>query len=674
MHSDLLSHALLHLRRGAQRSSLAALLLLTFLSACAGPDGEPSGAAGGDDSPAADSQSFARPDQVAVRELELDLDVDFENRRLEGTASLKLDHRTPDAEELILDTRQLEIRKVTLGDGQEVDFTLGEEVPLLGRSLTIPIEPDTEVVHVEYATSPEAMALQWLEPEQTAGGKHPFLFTQSQPTLARTWIPLQDTPQVRLTYKATVRVPPELLALMSASNPQQPSSDGIYRFEMPQAIPSYLIALAVGDLTFQSLGDHTGVYAEPPVLEAAAWEFADTEAMLTRAEKLYGSYRWERFDILVLPPSFPFGGMENPRLTFATPTIIAGDRSLVTLVAHELAHSWSGNLVTNATWEDLWLNEGFTVYFERRIMEELEGRPYSEMLAELGYQDLQAALEEYGAESPKTQLHLEVGQEDDPDEVFSDIAYEKGYFFLRTIEETVGREHFDSFLRTYFDRYAFQPMGSDPFVAYLRQELVSGDDSVEEALRIDEWVYEPGLPANVSEPAPDAFESVDQQLAALAAGTPPGEIDRAGWTTHHWLHFLRNLPEDLTAEDLARLDQALAFTQAGNAEIKSQWLQLAIAHDYEPAYPALESFLTGMGRIKFLGPLYRALAETKEGRARGLAIYEQARPLYHPLAVGAVDHILGWQQAQSDPQIQDQEADPAADQPASDATPQEDAA
>ncbi|MDY7094278.1 MAG: M1 family metallopeptidase [Acidobacteriota bacterium] len=670
MHSDPLSRLVLELRRGAHRVPAAALLLLTLFSACAGPGDDSSEAGIGDSTPAVvDSQSFARPDQVAVRELALDLDVDFDNRRLEGTASLHLDRRAPNAQELVLDTRQLEIRKVTLGDGQEVDFTLGEEVPLLGQSLTIPIQPDTEVVHVEYATSPDAIALQWLEPEQTAGGEHPFLFTQSQPTFARTWIPLQDTPQVRLTYKATVRVPAELLALMSASNPQQRSSDGIYRFEMPQAIPSYLIALAVGDLSFQSLGEHTGVYAEPPVLEAAAWEFDDTEAMLTRAEKLYGSYRWERFDILVLPPSFPFGGMENPRLTFATPTIIAGDRSLVTLVAHELAHSWSGNLVTNATWEDLWLNEGFTVYFERRIMEELEGRQYSEMLAELGYQDLQAALEEYGPESSKTQLHLKVGQEDDPDEVFSDIAYEKGYFFLRTIEETVGRERFDNFLRTYFDRYAFQPMASDQFVAYLRQALVSGDDSLEEALRIDEWVYEPGLPANVSEPAPDAFEGVDRQLAALAAGTAPGQIDRTGWTTHHWLHFLRNLPEDLTADDLARLDKALAFTQAGNAEIKNEWLQLAIAHDYAAAYPALESFLTSMGRIKFLAPLYRALAETEEGRARGLEIYQQARPLYHPLAVGAVDHILGWQQQDSATETPDEGTEAAEEAP-----PQEDAA
>jgi hypothetical protein len=431
---------------------------------------------------------------------------------------------------------------------------------------------------------------------------------------------------------------------MSASNPQQRSSDGVYRFEMPQAIPSYLIALAVGDLAFESLGEHTGVYAEPPVLESAAWELADTEAMLTRAEALYGSYRWERFDILVLPPSFPFGGMENPRLTFATPTIIAGDRSLVTLVAHELAHSWSGNLVTNATWEDLWLNEGFTVYFERRIMEELEGRQYSEMLAELGYQDLQATLEEYGAEDSKTQLHLEVGQEDDPDEVFSDIAYEKGYFFLRTIEETVGRQRFDNFLRTYFDDFAFQSMDSDHFVAYLRQHLVSGDDSLEEALRIDEWIYEPGLPANISEPAPDAFSGVDEQLAALAAGSAPAQLQTSGWTTHHWLHFLRNLPADSTANDLAKIDQAFAFTQAGNAEIKNEWLLLAIEHQYEPAYPSLERFLTSMGRIKFLAPLYRALAETEEGRERGLAIYQKARPLYHPLAKGAVDHILGWQQ------------------------------
>ncbi|HVR28737.1 MAG TPA: M1 family aminopeptidase/hydrolase, partial [Thermoanaerobaculia bacterium] len=317
---------------------------------------------------AADPHSFARPWEASIRHLRLDLDVDFEARSLAGTAVLEIE-RAPEAKELVLDSWGLDVVEVLDQNGGAVRFALGSDQGLLGRPLAVALEPDTESVSIRYRTSPDATALQWLEPRQTASGRHPFLFTQSQAILARTWIPLQDTPSVRFTYEATVRVPPGLLALMSAENPRQASPDGVHTFRMPQAIPSYLMALAVGDLAFRELGPSSGVYAEPVVVERAAWELEPTEAMIDAAERLYGPYRWGRYDILVLPPSFPFGGMENPRLTFATPTILAGDRSLVSLVAHELAHSWSGNLVTNATWNDFWLNEGFTTYFELRIME-----------------------------------------------------------------------------------------------------------------------------------------------------------------------------------------------------------------------------------------------------------------------------------------------------------------
>ncbi|HUO86951.1 MAG TPA: M1 family aminopeptidase/hydrolase, partial [Thermoanaerobaculia bacterium] len=361
-----------------------------------------------------DPHSFSEPWDVAISHLDLDLAVDFERRVLAGRASLTLDRRA-DSDRLVLDTRGLAIDRVTLDDGGEARFTVGAPDPTLGAPLTIALDPDTEVVHVEYETSPDAAALQWLTPEQTAGGEHPFLFSQCQAILCRTIIPLQDTPSVRITYDVTLRVPPQLLAVMSAENPTTKSDSGVYRFSMPQAVPSYLLALAVGDLEFRSMGPRTGVYAEPSVVEAAAWEFAETEQMIEAAEGLYGPYRWGRYDILVLPPSFPFGGMENPRLTFATPTILAGDRSLVALVAHEAGHSWSGNLVTNALWDDFWLNEGFTVYVERRLMEELRGRDYSEMLAALGRQDLEQTIAELGADSADTHLHLDLAGRD-PDE------------------------------------------------------------------------------------------------------------------------------------------------------------------------------------------------------------------------------------------------------------------
>jgi leukotriene-A4 hydrolase len=590
--------------------------------------------------PARDPHSFSHPDEVAVDHLALDLTVDFEKRQLAGRASLRLANKTG-ANRLYLDTNGLDIRRVTLGDGSAAPFTLGDPDKILGRQLEIQLKAGTQWVHVDYSTRPEAAALQWLQPEQTAARKAPFLLSQSEAILARTWIPLQDSPGVRITYEATLHVPPGLLALMSAENPTQKSADGVYHFRMPQRIPSYLMALAVGDLEFRPLGPTTGVYAEPPVADLAAWEFADTPKMVAAAERLYGPYRWGRYDLLILPPSFPFGGMENPRLTFATPTIIARDRSLVSLVAHELAHSWSGNLVTNATWNDFWLNEGFTDYFERRIMEALYGKEYTDMLAVLGRQDLEQTLAEKGAESPDTRLHLDLAGRD-PDEGTNDIAYEKGALFLKTLELAVGRERFDRFLRTYFDTFAFQSMDSARFVAYLQANLLNGDEALATRLMIDAWIYGPGIPANAPEIRSAAFAKVDQTIQSFAQGTPPGELPTAGWTTHHWLHFLRNLPKPLDTQKMAALDAAFHFTDSGNSEILNEWLGRAIESRYEPAYPALERFLTGMGRRKFLRPLYMALAKTPAGTDMALRIYEQARPGYHPVAQSMVDKILDW--------------------------------
>jgi aminopeptidase N len=614
---------------------------LTCLLACAG---QPRPAVVARPAPQAapvvrDPHSFAHPDEVAVDHLKLDLTVDFAKRQLTGRASLRLNNRTG-ADRLFLDTRDLTIRRVTLDDGSEARFTLGDEVQFLGRPLEIRIGPATKWVHIDYTTSPDAAALQWLTPEQTSGS-HPFLLTQSQAILARTWAPVQDTPSVRMTYEATVRVPKELLALMSAANPTKKSADGVYRFDMPQRIPSYLLALAVGDLEFRPLGSRAGVYAEPGVIEQAAWELAETPKMIDAAEKLYGPYRWGRYDILVLPASFPYGGMENPRLTFATPTILARDRSLVALVAHELAHSWSGNLVTNANWNDFWLNEGFTTYIENRLMEALYGKEYADMLAVLGRRDLQDTFDEIGPGSPDTRLHLDLAGRD-PEEGMGDVAYEKGALFLRLLEQDVGRAKLDPFLRTYFDTFAFQSIDSARAMAYLEQNLLGGSEEKAKQLRLDEWVYGPGLPSNAPEVRSAAFAKVDQVVAAFTQGTPPAQLPTQGWTTHHWVHFLQNLPRPLETPRMAALDETFHFTASGNSEILGAWLTLAIQSRYEPAYPILERFLTSVGRRKFLMPLYTEMAKTPAGTEMALRIYKKARPGYHPIARQTVDEILDW--------------------------------
>ncbi|MGH9339431.1 MAG: M1 family metallopeptidase [Acidobacteriota bacterium] len=588
-----------------------------------------------------DPHSFARPQEVAVEHLHLDVALDFEKKQISGKASLQVENRTQ-AEELYLDSNHLSIERVTLGEDEtETSFRLGRQVEFLGQPLIVDIQPATELVHIYYSTAPDAAALQWLAPEQTAGGRHPFLFTQSQAILARTWIPCQDTPGVRMTYSAAVRVPPDLMAIMSAENGTSKNPDGLYQFEMPQPIPSYLLALAVGDIEFRPLGERSGVYAEPLVVEKAAWEFADTEKMMAAAEELYGPYRWERYDIIVLPPSFPFGGMENPRLTFATPTILAGDRSLVSLIAHELAHSWSGNLVTNANWDDFWLNEGFTTYFEHRIMEAVYGTEYEQMLAVLSLRSLRKTVEDLGYDHPDTRLHLDLAGRD-PDQAITPIAYEKGHFFLRMLESHFGRERWDGFLREYFDEFAFEAMSSARFLAYLEEKLFEGEEAVKEQLQIESWIYQPGLPDNHPRVQSAALEQVDEQLNAFLAGTSAAELHTENWTTQHWLHLLNNLPASLTREQMAELDEAFRFTESGNSEILYEWLLHAIAHEYEPSYPALEGFLTRQGRRKFLQPLYARMAETPGGLLMARRIYSMARPTYHPLSQGTIDEILKW--------------------------------
>lgn len=587
-----------------------------------------------------DVHSFSRPDEISVRHLSLDLTVDFESHKLRGSATLDLERHAP-ASEVVLDTRDLTIRRVTLDDANEdVAFTLGEPDKFMGRSLTIPIGEDTKRIRVEYESSPEAAAVQWLSPEQTAGKKHPFLFTQSESILARSWVPCQDTPGVRMTYDATIRVPKDLLAVMSADNPTERSADGVYRFTMPQPIPSYLLALSVGDLGFRDLGGDCGVYAEQSVVDAAAWELADTPAMVEAAASIYGPYRWGRYDILVLPPSFPFGGMENPRLTFATPTILAGDRSLVALVAHELAHSWSGNLVTNATWNDFWLNEGFTVYFERRIMEKIRGRDYEEMLALLGMQDLEADVAELGADSPDTHLLLDL-EGRDADDGMTKVAYEKGAFFLRLVEETVGREAFDRFLMDYFEQHAFQSMDTRGFVEWLKANLLDKHPGSEARIDLDAWIDGPGIPANAPRPRSDAFQKVEKELSRFESGTPAKELQTEGWSTHEWIHFVRHLPKATSLDRMAELDEAFGLSDTGNNEILCDWLMQAIQRGYEPAMPAVERFLTNQGRRKYLKPLYQALAATPEGLEKARAIYKKARPMYHSVSYGTIDGILG---------------------------------
>jgi len=574
---------------------------------------------------AGDPHSWSKPQQARTIHLNWNAEVNMQAHVIHATATWTV-VRTGTSDEVIFDARGLHIHDVE-ADGKKTEWSFGEDKPFIGAPLTVKLSGDTSVIRIRYSTSPNAAALLWVD------GKDPFLFSQSQAILARTWIPCQDSPGIRYTYTAQVKVPQGLMALMSAENPVEISPDGRYTFRMDKPVPAYLMALAAGKLGFRELGPRTGVYATADVLDKAASEFEDVEAMVAAAESLYGPYAWERYDILVLPPAFPFGGMENPRLTFATPTILAGDKSLVSLIAHELAHSWSGNLVTNSTWNDFWLNEGFTVYFELRIMEKVYGSERSEMLASLNMQDLMETLS--SVEEVDSHLKLSLDGRD-PDEGMTDIAYNKGYFFLRAIEEATGRERFDAFLLRYFTSHAFQSMDTEHFLIYLKENLLTGEEY--ESIGVETWVYSPGLPGNLPKVRSVAMDEVDRIADEWQGHRNTALIPWSTWTYQQQYRFLSAI-SDLSEADMKALDKAFGLTRSTNSEVLFKWLQLAVRNRFTPAYPRLAEFLSQVGRRKFVLPLYEALVESgQEELAR--SIYSTSRPTYHAVTAQSVDALL----------------------------------
>ena len=583
------------------------------------------------------SQSNAR--EMRPEHLSLAISVNFEKHQIKGSATWNLNPKEG-TKKAIFDTRQMHIDSVLYADGTPAEFKMGKTDSILGTPLKIDLKPNTKQVKIFYTTDKDAQALQWLTPEQTFGKKYPYLYTQGESIYTRTWIPSPDSPGWRFSYDAEVKVPKNLLALMSATNPQTKNKKGVYHFKMKHKIPAYLMALAVGDIAFKAVDERTGVYAEPAVLDKAYHELDGLGDLVDTAESLYGKYRWGRYDVLILPSGFPMGGMENPRLTFATPTILAGDKSLVNVIAHELAHSWSGNLITGATWNDFWLNEGITTYIERRISEANHGKDYAAMLWSLSEKLMEKNIQQLGKNSVDTQLKEELKGRD-PDAGFTDIPYEKGSAFILKIEQVVGRKKLDKFLNTYFDTFAFQSMSTDHFLHYLNKNLLNGHKDWKKEIDAHDWVYGKGMPPNYPEIHNPRFEKVDQQVAEFLKGTSAGELETTDWSTYEWLRFLRKLPDDLSISQMKDLDDAFDLTDTGNSEIADMWYLHAIQSKYKKAYPNMKEFLYVTGRVKFLEPLYRAMMKTDSGKEMAEDIYQKARPNYHPLARKSVDHILG---------------------------------
>ncbi len=609
------------------RSIVASFALLAAMSANAEPD----------------PHSYAEPGIVTVSALKLDLDVDFAKRELAGQAELALDWHDPAARTLVLDTRDLKIDKVEAiaADGKttKAAFTLDARDAIFGSALRIKLEDAAPAVRIRYRTVPAASGLQWMTPAQTSSGKHPFMFSQSQAIHARSWIPLQDTPAVRFTYSARIKAPKALRVVMSADNDVAHKLDGDYRFTMRQAIPSYLLALAVGEIDVRETGPRTAVFAEPYIVAKAAKEFEDTERMIVATEKLYGAYRWDRYDILVLPASFPFGGMENPRVTFATPTIIAGDKSLVGLIAHELAHSWSGNLVTNANAQHMWLNEGFTTFVENRIVESVYGKDVATMQLVVDDQELRTELAKM---KPAEQLLVTDLKGIDPDEGLTGVPYDKGRWFLRFLEARYGRDVFDPFVRAYFDDHAFRSIVTRDFLAYYDAHLAKKHPGKVSQAEIDEWLHQPGIPANAPVAHSVRFDAVDEAARKFLAGELDAkDIPAKDWVTYEWLRFINALPAKPTVEQMKALDAAWKLTGTGNGEIAFRWYVATVRAGYTDARPQIAAFIERIGRRKLVVPIYEELAKSEEGTQFAIGVYRKAKPGYHPLTQGSVEKALG---------------------------------
>ncbi len=623
------------------RLLIAALMALT-LSACK-PAVETAGPAGNvvDSADVPDPNSYAQPERVRIEHLVLDLRADMQARTLAGSAELFLKWQDDKARELVLDTRDLQIRSVQGFDGKawkNLTYRLDTADLILGSALRIKLPSALPRVRINYSTVPEASGLQWLTPEMTSS-KQAFMFSQSQAIHARSWVPLQDTPGVRFTYDARIRTDASLMALMSADNDPKAVRDGDYRFSMPQKSPSYLLAIAVGDVVFKPISGRSGVWAEPGVADAAAAEFADTEKMIQVAEKLYGPYQWGRYDMLILPASFPFGGMENPRLSFITPTVIVGDKSLTSLIAHELAHSWSGNLVTNSSWKDIWLNEGFTSYVENRIVEEVYGRELADMENVISQASLAEALKSTPPADQVLALPPLAGR--DPDEALSDVAYIKGQWFLMFLEQRFGRETFDAFLRHWFTTHAFTSSHSAEFERFLTVELLDKHPGKVSIGEIREWLHRPGIPSSAKPAVSSRFVAIDKAQAQWFAGDVlASELASSAWGTQEWVRFLERMPATLTSTQMAELDAAFRFSGTPNPEIAQRWYPLTVRSGYTIARPEIEKFLIAIGRRKLIMPIYAELAKTDDGRMFATTVFEKARPGYHPITIGSVEAAL----------------------------------
>ncbi|XP_078430070.1 peptidase M1 family protein [Wolffia australiana] len=602
-----------------------------------------------------DPHSFADDDEPMTEHVSLSLYLDFSRSVIRGTAVVTLSR--PHAGRITLDARALEIAAVVRPDGgAPIPFELSYPPdPIKGQALSVNLTSPSSAFVIAFSTSPSSTALQWLTPAQTSTKALPFVYTQCQAIHARSVFPCQDTPSARIRYSARLNIPEPLSAAMAAARVRRrapilgeaapgcpdaawcAAGRAVEEFHMVQPVPPYLFAFAAGEIRRREVGPRSCVYAEgtAETVAAAAAEFAGVEDMIVAGEALFGEYQWERFDLLVLPPSFPYGGMENPRMTFLTPTVIRGDGSGAQVVAHELAHSWTGNLITNKTNNDFWLNEGFTTYAERRIVEVVQGKERAALNMGIGWRGLNKEMERFKNRMEFTKL--KTNQEGvDPDEIYSEVPYEKGFHFLWRIEREIGRFEFDIFLKKYIEKFKFQSVDTETFVEFLKDNV----PGIEKRVDIETWVHGTGIPADAKEPESALYTKI---VAMAERFNHPELAAVAEWQGQEWELYLENLPRPLQPSQVVDLDTCFGLAESKDWEVKVAFLDLAISSGCEQYLGMVEKALKEVGRMKYLRPLYSALLRgpcQDQGKILAHRVFAEARDSYHPIAQGVVQSIL----------------------------------
>ena len=596
--------------------------------------------------------TFSNYDIIFQTNINVHFIVDFDNKKVDGEVTISF-KALEDGEVIILDTKSLLIKSVKDNTGNELDFKLDNYYRLESHGVPLKIykeysKDDTFDITIEYSTTKDCMAIDWLEPEQTSGGKYPFMYSQCQSILCREMLPIQDTPAVKMPVQISITVPEELIGLAAGLFVEEINNGNnktfIYALDIP--IPSYLIAIAAGDIGSQNVSERCTIYAEKTVVEKAAWEFSDTEKFLKIAENYIGEYVWEQYNILVLPPSFPFGGMENPTLTFLTPSLIAGDKSLVSVVAHEISHSWTGNLVTNENWPDFWLNEGFTMFIERKILSSHKDKDMAKLDAMVGLSNLKADIIAFGESKSFSSLEPNLlGR--NPDDAFNKVPYEKGFNLLYYLENKVNNDDiFQKFMRSYIDKFkkgVVKYMDFRTFFETFIKNNVKDWEKILNDIDWDTWVFAPGFPPVENDFSNKYADEVDQAVKDFYENKLGDDFVKKfkDWFTLLKQNFLNKIKEsdiELSETQLEFLNEKLELIQGKyNVEVSCSYYLTVLYHGTLSTKfeESLVDFLGKHGRINYIRPLFSALA--RRNKELAIKTLDKYRNFYHSIIIKYIE-------------------------------------